>query len=90
MASYASLGFAYASNVISGYSLYPEDDISRQGLAVCDQLNCSYGLFDTLAICPRCADVSQDISLDSGRYVLRDGVLSLDVDRGSINITSGT
>lgn len=90
MASYASLGFAYASNVIAGYSVYPDDDISRQGLAGCDQLNCSYGLFDTLAICPRCADVSQDITLDSGRYILRDGVLSLDVDRGAINITSGT
>lgn len=90
MASYGSLGFAYASNIISGFSAYPDDDISRQGLADCDHLNCTYGFFDTLSICPRCADVSQDITLDSGRYILRDGVLSLDKDRGQINITSGT
>lgn len=62
MASYGSLGFAYASNIISGYSVYPGDDISRQGLADCDHLNCTYGMFDTLSICPRCADVSQDIN----------------------------
>ena len=90
MASYGSLGFTYASNIISGYSVYPDDDISRQGLAECDHLNCTYGWFDTLSICPRCADVSQEIRLDSGRYVLRDGVLSLDEDRGTVNITSGT
>lgn len=90
MASYGSLGFAFASNIITGYSMYPDDDISRQGLAECDYLNCTYGRFDTLSICPRCADVSQEISLDSGRYILRDGVLSLDKDKGLINITSGT
>lgn len=88
MASYGSLGFAYASNIIAGYSTYPYDDISLQGLAYYDHLNCTYGLFDTLSICPRCADVSQDITLNSGRYLLRDGVLSLDADRGAINITS--
>lgn len=59
MASYGNLGFAYASNIIAGYSTYPYDDISLQGLAYCDHLNCTYGLFDTLSICPRCADVSQ-------------------------------
>jgi len=90
MASYGNLGFAYASNIIAGYSTYPYDDISLQGLAYCDHLNCTYGLFDTLSICPRCADVSQAMSLHSGRYLLRDGVLSLGADRGAINITSDT
>ena len=90
MASYGNLGFAYASNIIAGYSTYPYDDISLQGLAYCDHLNCTYGLFDTLSICPRCADISQEMSLHSGRYLLRDGVLSLGADRGAINITSDT
>lgn len=90
MASYGNSGFAYASNIIAGYSTYPYDDISLQGLAACDHLNCTYGLFDTLSICPRCADVSQEISLQAGRYLSRDDVLSLDADRGAINMTSGT
>jgi len=90
MASYGNLGFAYASNIIAGYSDYPDDDLSLHGLAGCDNSNCTYGLFDTLSICPRCADVSQEIVLEDGRYVLRSGVLSLDADRGAINITSGT
>jgi len=90
MASYGNLGFAYASNIIAGFSMYPDDDISLQGLASCDHANCTYGLSDTLSICPRCADVSNEISLQSGRYFLRDGVLSLDAERGAINITSGT
>ena len=90
MASYGNLGFAYASNIIAGYSVWPDDDISRYGLAFCDGLNCTYGTYDTLGICPRCADVSKEIVHDSGHYVLRDGALSLDADKGSINITSDT
>jgi hypothetical protein len=90
MASYGKLGFAYANNIIAGYSEYTKDDLSLYGLAYCDGLNWSHGLYDTLSICPRCADISQEILLESGRYDLRDDMLSLDADNGSINITSGT
>jgi hypothetical protein len=50
MASYGNLEFACASNIIAGYSEYPKDDLSLYGLAYCDGLNCSYGLYDTLSI----------------------------------------
>jgi hypothetical protein len=37
-----------------------------------------------------CGRFSQEILLESGRYDLRHGMLSLDADNGSINITSAT
>jgi hypothetical protein len=90
MASYGVLGFAYSNNVIRGISSYPADDLSLNGLFECNSVNCTFELYDTLNICTQCVDLSEEVRTDSGRFVLRSGVLSIDFEDGILNITSGT
>jgi hypothetical protein len=90
MASYGVLGFAYSNNVIRGISSYPVDDLSLNGLFECNSVNCTFEFYDTLNICAQCVDLSGEIRIDSGRFVLRSGVLSIDVEDGVLNITSDT
>jgi hypothetical protein len=90
MASYGLLGFAYSSNIIAGTSAYPYDDLSLNGLFQCDSANCTFELYDTLSICTQCVDISEEIRIDSDRFVLRSGVLSIDIEKGVLNITSDT
>jgi hypothetical protein len=90
MASYGVLGLAQSSNVIIGFPGYPEDDLSLTGLVYCNSANCTFELYDTLEICARCVDLSEEVRIDSGRFDLRSGLLSIDVENGFINITSDT
>jgi hypothetical protein len=89
MVSYGISGFAYASNVISQYS-GPEDDYSRNGQFDCNTAECTFQPYNTLRICARCMDVSPEVIVERNRFVLRSGLLSLDIENGVVNVTSDT
>lgn len=89
MVSYGTAGLAFSSNILNGMAS-ASDNISINGLSSCDLANCSYGLHSTLNICAKCADISNEVNTESGRFVLRSNALSLDLAHGFINITSDT
>lgn len=88
IASYGAIGFAFPANVIQDYSSSPDDDLSLHGKAHCDTMNCTFEPYENLRICAHCEDVSKEIYVESGRSLLRSGVLSLDAEKGFVNITS--
>lgn len=90
IASYGAIGFAYPANLIQGYSSYPTDDLSLNGKASCNTMNCTFEPYDTLTVCAHCEDISQEVYIESGRSFIRSGILSLDYGTGLVNITSDT
>lgn len=89
MKTYATAGFASAPNNLAGFT-HAADDLSQNGLAYCYYGNCTYAKYSTLSICPKCVDISRDVSTVSDRFVLKSGVLSLDINGGFVNVTSDT
>lgn len=90
MVSYGTTGFAFASNVITNLSRYDLDDSSVNGLGDWESDTCEFGIYTTLSICAKCINISHSITTDSGRIVLPQNRLSLDIQGGFVNITSDT
>ena len=67
-----------------------DDSTFRNNLFECPSENCTFGLYSTLDVCPKCMDATSSITLRDGVYSALNDSLTLSDTDGLANMTSDT